>query len=350
MCLFPIFDHFFAHHTDSLHIFSFIVWILNILSLLYFIIELFIRNVKWMKLSHAYLMVILSMISSIISSSFFLLSNQYQTICFYGPTIAISMRTMSKTFTWFLYIIRAQLVMESLDSIYLSKFAKKVPYILLMQCLLMISLITIFTQNDFINSSCSVIYPLPLLICSALIGELFYGLGFMYIFYKAMTISMQNVYDSLRPSDAENTKKQIRHHIMVYMVQLISSILFLFFVSLCICFRTLRFFEAELFVTNICLLCLFRGKIRLFKRLLIKYGCANHSEMTLAALHNENKNKKKHPHYSQRQISFKNVHSNNRSHKFIAQYSANSNYFLSNKCRSKTEVENIKQAITVHTK
>ena len=168
------------------------------------------------------------------------------------------------------------MVMESLDSMILSKLAAKAPYILTLQCILITTLIVIFTETEFSDIGlvldgtstleCSVNYPLWLLMTSALIGELFYGLGFMYIFWRAMSQSMAHVYKSMRKSDAENTKRQMRHHIIIYSVQLITSLTFLTLVAICICFQTLVFFEAELFITNHCLMLLFRHKRELWKK------------------------------------------------------------------------------------
>ena len=396
MCLFPSFGDFFVSLAEPLHHFSEIVWVLNICQLIYFILELScLRKVKWCELSHAYLMVILSMISSVISSTFFLFSqtatfklfsasnksntNYIQHICQFGPIIAISFRTMSKTFTWGFAIVRGQMVMESISSKFLSKLAKKAPYILALQCILITGLIIPFTETEFSENygdesgpQCSVKYPLWLLFGSMLVGELFYGLGFMYIFWKAMSDSMEHVYKSMRKIDADATKSQMRHHLVIYTMQLFTSLCFLLFVASCICFQTLVFFEAELFISNLFLMLLFRHKVKLWRKAVSSCCCSEYvlsvrkipqcyDNTNIYVTHNIKFSEQRmieylgrgrspkcnHPHYSQRQMSFRNLR--NASTRFVAQYSEHSNYFLSNKWRSDKEVVNIKHAIAAHT-
>eukprot|EP01084_Bolivina_argentea_P017418 32535_1 len=348
MCLFTSIRDSFESHAETLQYFSYITFALNTTLLLIFIWELhFLRKVDWYHLPAAFLMVIFSMSSSIVSSSFFVLSNNVQSICSFGPIIAISFRTVSKTFTWALYIIRGQMVMESLDNIFLSKLAKSAPYILALQSIFIITLITIFTETHYIieKNKCFIFYPLWLLICSALIGECIYGLGFLYIFYKAMSITMSNVFKSLSRKIAENTKKQIRHHIRVYIIQLISSLILLFFVSLCICFQTLIFFEFELFISNLCLLLLFRHKHKLCKKFLYssKYCyCFNEPETTPTA----RLRCKSDGFITSRPVFTKQISPSPYSPKLT---SGNSNYFFSDKWRSSKEVINMKHALNVHT-
>eukprot|EP01083_Nonionella_stella_P085462 237013_1 len=346
MCVHSIFADFFTQHEDSLHQFALVIWVFNISLFIFFITELHLRNrIGCRSIGHAYLMVLLSMTCAILSSTCFLFSNHNATICSLAPYIAISLRIMSKTFTWGLYIVRGQLVMESLENKILSTFAKKAPYILTAQGIVMIGLIIAFTKTSFVTNtkSCALFYPLPLLISSALIGEIFYGLGFMFIFHQAMTASMDHVYSALRQVDIDKTKSYLRHHIVIYLIQLVSSCLFLFSVSLCITFLTLHFFEAEMFVCNFCLLLLFRRKGEAFKRL-CPCNCRDQNGL---AVPDTSSFREKHPHYSQKQISFRNLN-NTYNSKFIAQYSTNSNYFLSNKWRSDKEVNNIKKAIDIH--
>eukprot|EP01084_Bolivina_argentea_P299984 517156_1 len=332
MCLISAFAQHLQHHTEAEHMFGMVIWGLNISLLILFMIELqFLRNVNWCRLPHAYLVVILSMISSIISSTFFLIS-QYNSnlslICQFGPIIAISFRTMSKTFTWGLYIIRGQMVVEALHSFWIFKIATKAHYFLAIQCIIMNVFIIIFTEsksNENINSlaHCIVSYPLWLLIGSMLFGELLYGFGFMYIFLKAMTTTMKHVFNSMRMTDVESTKQQIQHHIAIYMIQTFTSIIFLIIVSLCVCFQTLVFFEAELFISNLCLLMLFREKKQLIQKACNK--CFYHNDEENLVRFGLNK---------KRANSLRNLKARVRS-----------NFFLSDKWRSKKEVNHIKHEI-----
>eukprot|EP01083_Nonionella_stella_P000656 1843_1 len=282
---------FISSHVEIEYYFSSIVWSLNIILFMVFLIELRLRRVKCLR-KQTYLMVMLSMISSIISSTFFLLSQSHfffdiryliNQTCLFGPIIAISFRTIAKNFTWAFYIIRGQMVMESLDK-HSTKIAKKAPYMLIAQCVIITTLIILFTKTQYIETTghCTVSFPVWLLICSALFGELFYGLGFMYIFYKAMSVSMDHVYNSISRGHAASIKTQIRYHITIYSVQLISSLLFIGFVSSCVCFDTLVFFEAELFISNLCLMALFRNKKKVFKKLLCFSTTKNKSKNDLS--------------------------------------------------------------------
>ena len=144
-----------------MHYFTSLLWIFNILLLFIFLIELKLRNLlnyKLNKLKHAHITVLLSMLTSIISSTSFLISqnmflfdmisNKYiNTICLYGPIIAISFRTISKTFIWALYIVRGQMVIISLDNKFLIKIAFIAPYLLIIQCLLVTVLIITLTET-----------------------------------------------------------------------------------------------------------------------------------------------------------------------------------------------------------
>ena len=274
MCLLPYFQDIFNTHVEPWGFdFSITIIALNIILLIFFILELhFVRDVEWRNLPHSYLMVFLSMISALLSSTFFILSPHHWH-CIYAPILAISFRVMSKTFNWALYIVRGQMVMESLDNIIISRLAKYAPHILGIQCVIMNALTVIFTKSSFDSNSCSITFPLWLLFLSAVFGEIFWGLGFLYIFAKAMSNTMSNVVRSMSAHIQEKTKNQIRHHIQIYFLQLISSIIFLSLVSLCICFETLILFEAELFFSNLFLFILFCRKVDMFKK-----ACCNHSK------------------------------------------------------------------------
>eukprot|EP00485_Elphidium_margaritaceum_P015622 CAMPEP_0202732070 /NCGR_PEP_ID=MMETSP1385-20130828/187468_1 /ASSEMBLY_ACC=CAM_ASM_000861 /TAXON_ID=933848 /ORGANISM="Elphidium margaritaceum" /LENGTH=428 /DNA_ID=CAMNT_0049398373 /DNA_START=584 /DNA_END=1870 /DNA_ORIENTATION=+ len=155
-----------------------------------------------------------------------------------------------------------------------------------------------------------------------------------------MTTSMEHVYRSLRRADVDATKQQIRHHLTVYFIQMLISLAFLVTVSLCICLPTLIFFEAELLLSNLCLVSLFRQKLTLWKKVCVKC-CAPSTPSEQAMARNlpgfGNNN---HPHYSMRQISFRNLRQ-----MFVAQPTLQSNYLLSNKWRTTKEVVNIKHAM-----
>eukprot|EP01083_Nonionella_stella_P003866 11134_1 len=356
MCLFPFLGSLWHSHAESLHYVSAIVFILNVFALTYYCIELHVfRKLKCCHLSHAYLAVLLSMISATISSMFFTLASvnspYSEMFCSIGPILALSFRTLSKSFTWALYIVRGQMVIESLDNPILSLLTQYAPYILGLQCILLTSLVAFFTQTGLDTNTnhnqyhCTASLPLWLLICSAMIGEVLYGLGFLYIFYLAMSTSLHKVYKAVTRQVADNTKKEIRHHIKVYMIQLISSMLFLLFVSSCICFQTLLFFDAELFVSNLCLLVLFRHKRELITNTFKwpKYCCCSTAlqsgDETLPPIMANMMTRARI--YSERAVTFNN--------KNVTSVAPHTNYFFSNKWRTSREVINMKHALKAHT-
>eukprot|EP01084_Bolivina_argentea_P162997 283605_1 len=355
VCFFNPFVQFVTKNKDSLHIYSTTIWTLNILLLIYTLLELGARRVKWCKMQHAHIIIILSMISSIISSSFFIMSDfhifhytfnyHFEQICAFAPIIAISFRIIAKHFTWGLYIVRGQMVMASSTSKCTIEFSKKAHYILLTQCIIVTTTIAIICNAYYNKSthSCQVTLPLWLLIGSALIGETCYGLGFMYIFYRAMTKSLNHVYKTLPKREVEEVKRQLRHHITIYFIQLTSSILFLAFVASCICLETLVFFEAELFFSNLCLLLLFRNKIAIFKKAI--KSCLNvqdgeilsHKHLHLQPLDISQKHTKS----SRNLKSLQTRHTN----KIIRKKNIFVSHFLANKWISDTEVINVQKEI-----
>ncbi len=86
----------------------------------------------------------------------------------------------------------------------------------------------------------------------------------------------KNINCMYRHKDRVKTKKQLIHHLTVYLIQFVLS--WLYIISLCSCsntntFTNFQIFAAELLISNICVLTLFRGRIKKLKKLYKKYKC-----------------------------------------------------------------------------
>eukprot|EP01084_Bolivina_argentea_P293989 505757_1 len=295
----PIYDqHFMESYTFS-------IWIIGLFVLLYWIFELiFIRNIfrfsskrfyksmsllssckpitPFCKLSLpiAFLMILLSTLTSLLSSTLFLYSsyNPSNMTCSYAPIIAILLRFISKHFIWGFNIVRGQMVIEMLENKYLNIFVKNSPYILTIQMIIIFTMVLIF-NSSFYNkqiNECSTEIPFVLLILIAFIGEFIYGIGFVYIFIKSMTNSMKRVMISLRYKDRAKTKKQLIHHLTVYLIQFLLSWLYIISIGSCSnknTFTNFQIFAAELLISNVSVLTLFRGRIKRFKKCFKKTKC-----------------------------------------------------------------------------
>ncbi len=150
----------------------------------------------------AFLMILLSLLTSLLSSTLFLYSsyNASNITCSFSPIIAILLRFISKHCIWGFNIVRGQMVIEMLQNKYLNIFVKHSQYILTIQMIIIFTMVLIFNSsfyNQTINE-CSTQIPLVLLILIAFVGEFIYGVLFVYIFVKCMTTSMKRVMISLR--------------------------------------------------------------------------------------------------------------------------------------------------------
>ena len=223
-------NHFMQWYTFS-------VWILGLLVLVYWCFELIViqnvfgicstkkRRNKFgietssslccsscccyqckckLKFPAAFIMISLSLLSSFLSSTLFLYStfkaSSSSNTCYYAPIPAIILRFLSKHFIWSFNIVRGQMVIEMLENQYLNKFVKYSKYILSTQMIVIILIILIFSKTNYdpTMQQCQTEIPLLLIISIIFIGESAYGMGFVYIFFKAMTTSMKRVIKALR--------------------------------------------------------------------------------------------------------------------------------------------------------
>ena len=301
----PIYDQLFMTR------YTFTIWIIGLCVLIYWCLELIIiRNIFRcsgkgckkcqypfckLKFPIAFVMVLLSILCTNLSSTLFVYVSSFPSIhsCSFAPTAAILLRFLSKYFIWGFNIVRGmfvyiyalyvcvflfffmsclgQMVIEMLENKYLNELVKHSLYILSSQMLLIFVVVLILStpSYDVTHNECKIDMALPVIVSIIFIGEILYGIGFVYIFFKAMTTSMKRVINALRERERQKTRKQLIHHLTVYCIQFLLSSLYLLSIATCShsnTFTLFEIFEAELLISNICVLTLFRGRIKWVKK------------------------------------------------------------------------------------
>lgn len=297
-----------AKNTKFMGWYTFSVWIIGLLVLIYFCFELVcIQNIFGicptkmrrkrckLKFPAAFVMISLSLLSSFSSSTLFLYSTYNSSACLYAPIPAIILRFLSKHFIWAFNIVRGQMVIEMLENKYLNKFVKYSQYILTIQMIVIMMIVLIFSKSKYndIYNHCEIEMPLIIIISIIFVGEILYGIGFVYIFFKAMTTSMKRVMDALRYKERQKTKKQLFHHSIIYFIQFILSSFYMISIITCSnsnTFSSFDIFEIELLINNILIMTLLRGRTKWFKKHCLSSPIKQNVELKMSKIYFQSTN------------------------------------------------------------
>ncbi|ETO02555.1 hypothetical protein RFI_34863 [Reticulomyxa filosa] len=111
------------------------------------------------------------------------------------------------------------------------------------------------------KSTCWISIPYWLLICGVMLGDLIYGFGFFYVFWRGYKKSMHHVRKSITAVEVQKNQQHMRQHLIAYSVQAVTALLcYVVLLYMQLSFVSVLFWEMDLTISNVCVYTLFQRR------------------------------------------------------------------------------------------
>jgi len=189
------------------------------------------------------------------SALFLTLPESHLVSCVWAIPLGSILKALAKHITWYLFLVRGRLV----SSYELIEKLKYGGYIVAVQCVGIMILVLCVLSGDNTTYGCSVTLPWWLPSVGCILGEIFYGWGFFYLFHKGFSGLLNKVQDSLSTKAIHEEKIKIRRHQICYAIQMIFTFAFLIYLTVDPTMGGMVMAQIDLVAANITFMYLFNN-------------------------------------------------------------------------------------------